>query len=164
MAQITLKGNPINTIGELPQKGSVAATFTLVKSDLSETTLADYKGKKTILNIFPSIDTGTCATSVRTFNKQASQLENTTVVCISQDLPFALGRFCGAEGITNVVTASAFRSSFANDYGLQLIDGPLKGLCARSVVVLDENGKVVYTELVKETTEEPNYTAALAAL
>ncbi len=165
MAQITLKGNPINTNGNLPEVGSSASDFTLTKLDLSAATLADFKGKKVILNIFPSVDTGTCATSVRTFNKSAASLENTTVMCISQDLPFAQARFCGAEGIENVVMASGFRNpEFAENYGVKIVDGPLNTLCARSIVVLDENGIVKHTELVPETVDEPNYEAALAAL
>lgn len=164
MAQITLKGNLVNTNGELPAIGSKAPQFTLTTSGLAASSLADYAGKKVILNIFPSIDTGTCATSVRTFNSKASALENTVVLCISADLPFAHGRFCGAENITNVSTLSTFKSNFAADYGLKIIDGPLEGLCARSIVVLDENGTVKYTELVAETVDEPNYDLALKNL
>ncbi len=164
MAQITLKGNPINTVGNLPTVGNKAPNFTVVKSDLSEKNLTDFEGKKVILNIFPSIDTGTCATSVRTFNQKATSLDNTVVLSISVDLPFALNRFCGAEGIDKVETLSAFRSDFAEVYGVKLIDGPLKGVCARSIVVLDENGTVLYTELVSETVNEPNYEAAIAVL
>lgn len=164
MAQITFKGSPIHTIGELPAKGSPAPDFTLVKQDLSETSLADYKGKKLVLNIFPSIDTGVCATSVRTFNEKAAGLTNTVVLCISMDLPFAQARFCGAEGITNVVTASAFRSVFGDHYGVILADGPLAGLLSRAVVVVDEAGKVIYAEQVPEIAQEPDYDAALAAL
>ncbi len=165
MAQITLKGNPIHTIGELPKSGTRANNFLLVKSDLSEVKLSDFHGKTVILNIFPSVDTGTCAMSVRQFNSRAASLDNTVVLCISADLPFAQSRFCGAEGIENVVMLSTFRNeSFAVDYGIKLIDGPLKGLNARSIVVIDENGMVKYTELVAETTHEPNYDAAVAAL
>lgn len=164
MAQITLKGNAINTNGNLPAVGTQAPNFTAVKNDLSEVSLAELKGKRVILNIFPSVDTGTCATSVRTFNKKASELENTTVVCVSADLPFALGRFCGAEGIEDVITSSTFRSDFAENYGVKIIDGPLQGVCARSIVVLDEEGKVLHTELVSETVDEPNYDAAIAVL
>lgn len=165
MAQITLKGNPINTNGNLPTAGGIAPDFTLVKSDLSEVSLSDYEGKKVILNIFPSVDTGTCATSVRTFNAKASSLDNTVVLCISADLPFAHGRFCGAEGIDKVETLSTFRNSdFSKNYGIEIVDGPLKGLNARSVVVIDEDGKVKYTELVSETVEEPDYEAALSIL
>jgi thiol peroxidase len=164
MTQITLKGNPINTIGELPQKGTKLPNATLVKGDLSEIDFQSFSGKRLILNIFPSVDTGTCATSVRTFNKKVSELENTQVLCISMDLPFALNRFCGAEGIDKVMTLSAFRSDFADVFGLKLISGPLKGLCSRSIVVADENGNVIYTEQVPETTQEPDYESAIAAL
>ena len=164
MATITLKGNPFSTQGDLPAVGSQAPAFTLVKSDLSEVTLASLAGKKVVLNIFPSIDTGTCAMSVRKFNESASSLDNTQVVCVSADLPFAAGRFCGAEGINNVITGSSFRSSFGSDYGVTITNGPLAGLLSRSVVVIDEKGKVLYTEQVAETVNEPNYDAALAAL
>lgn len=165
MAQVTLKGNPVNTNGNLPENGSIGADFLLVKTDLSEGKLTDFKGQKVILNIFPSIDTSTCATSVRTFNEKASDLDNTVVLCISKDLPFAQARFCGAEGIENVHMLSTFRNdSFANDYGIAILDGPLKGLTARSIVVIDEEGKVKHSELVGEIVDEPNYDAALAAL
>jgi thiol peroxidase len=164
MATVTLKGNPFNTNGNLPGKGSKAPAFKLVKTDLSEVSSADLAGKRIVLNIFPSIDTPTCATSVRTFNAQASALANTVVVCASQDLPFALGRFCGAEGLTNVIPASAFRSNFASDFGVKMVDGPLAGLTARAVVVLDTDGSVLHTELVSEVAHEPNYDAALKAL
>ena len=164
MASITFKGNPVDTIGNLPAIGDSAPDFTLVKQDLSEVSLADFKGKKLILNVFPSIDTGTCATSVRTFNQQASDLENTVVLCVSMDVPFALGRFCGAEGIENVVAPSGFRSTFGSDYGLTFSAVPFLGLYSRCVIVIDEEGKVIYTEQVAETTEEPNYASALGAL
>ncbi|WP_111643274.1 thiol peroxidase [Marinimicrobium alkaliphilum] len=164
MAKVTLKGNPFNTNSDLPAKGSQAPGFTLVKSDLSEISLSDVKGKRVVLNIFPSVDTPTCAQSVRTFNEKASGLDNTTVICVSQDLPFAQARFCGAENLDNVVPASAFRSSFAKDYGVAMVDGPLTGLCARAVVVLDTDGKVVHTQLVGEVADEPDYDAALKAL
>ncbi len=165
MAQITLKGNPINTVGELPQIGTQAKDFQLVKTDLSVASLSDYKGSRVVLNIFPSIDTGTCATSVRKFNEKASSLENTKVLCISRDLPFAQNRFCGAEGLENVVNLSDFKdNSFGNSYGLSIVDGPLAGLHSRAVIVLDENGVVKYTELVPEIVDEPNYEAALASL
>jgi thiol peroxidase len=166
MATVTLQGElKINVGGELPAVGSVASDFTLVKGDLSEVSLKDFKGKKVLLNIFPSIDTGVCAASVRQFNKDAAGLENTVVLGVSVDLPFAAGRFCAAEGIDNVVTVSAFRNpEFAASYGVLMVDGPLKGLLARSVVVVDADGKVAYTELVPEVTQEPNYNAALAAL
>jgi thioredoxin-dependent peroxiredoxin len=164
MATVTLKGNPIETVGNLPAAGSSAPKFTLVKHDLSEAQLTDYRGKKLILNIFPSIDTGTCAMSVRAFNQKAAALENCAVLCVSKDLPFALKRFCGAEGIENVETGSAFRSTFGEDYGLTFTTGPLTGLLSRAVVIINEDGKVIYTEQVSETANEPNYEAALAAL
>jgi thiol peroxidase len=165
MAKITLKGNPVETVGELPAVGSQAPDFTLVKQDLSELTLDSLKGSRVVLNIFPSVDTGTCATSVRKFNEKAGGLQNTQVVCVSADLPFALGRFCGAEGIKNVSTASVFRSpEFGEAYGLRFKNGPLKGLLSRCIVVIDENGKVLHTEQVGEIVNEPNYDAALATL
>lgn len=165
MAKITLKGNPVNTSGNLPQKGSIAPGFSLVKSDLGSLTLADLKGKKLILNIFPSLDTSVCAMSVRKFNELAAGKPNVTVLAISKDLPFAHGRFCTTEDIKNVVTLSGFRdSSFGKAYGVDIIDGPLAGLYARSVVVIDENGKVAYNQLVPETTTEPDYDASLASL
>ncbi len=155
----------MNTAGELPQKGSMAPDFKAVKNDLSEIKLSDLKGKRVVINIFPSIDTGVCAASVRRFNKEASELKNTVVLCLSQDLPFAQARFCGAEGLTNVVTVSTFRNpEFNQGYGMLLKDGPMAGLMARSVVAVDEGGKVIYTELVGEVTNEPNYEAALACL
>ena len=156
MATITLKGNEIQTSGNLPLVGTKAADFKLVAGDLSKKSLSDFKGSKLILNIFPSIDTGTCATSVRTFNKTAADLENTKVLCVSRDLPFAQGRFCGAEGIENVVMLSDFISGeFGNNYGLNIINGPLEGLNSRSIVIIDENGTVIYTEQVSETVDEP---------
>lgn len=165
MATISLQGNPIETVGDLPKIGANAPDFTFVKKDLSETKLSDYKGKKLILNIFPSIDTGTCATSVRKFNQEAANLKNTEVLCVSADLPFASARFCGAEGIDKVSSVSVFRSpEFGQDYGVQIKTGPLSGLLSRSVVVIDESGKVVYTEQVSEIIDEPNYAPALAAL
>ena len=165
MAQITLQGNAIETIGTLPAKGAAAPAFTLVKTDLSEATLADYKGKKVVLNIFPSIDTSVCAASVRQFNKAAGENANTVVLCISADLPFAAGRFCETEGLKNVETLSVFRApAFGKDYGVTITTGPLAGLLARAVVVIDEAGKVVYTELVPEIVQEPDYAGALAAL
>lgn len=164
MATVTLKGNKFNTIGSLPKVGDQAPAFTLVNGDLSETSLADFAGSKLILNIFPSVDTGTCATSVRSFNQKASELDNTKILCVSADLPFAAARFCGAEGIENVATGSSFRSSFGEDYGVAFVDGPLSGLLSRSIVVIDEQGVVVYNEQVSETTEEPDYSAAIAAL
>jgi thiol peroxidase len=165
MAKITLKGTPIDTIGDLPKIGENAPGFTLTKRDLSETSLEDYKGKRIVLNIFPSIDTQVCATSVRRFNVEASKLENSVVLCVSADLPFAHERFCGAEGIEDVLSLSCFRSEkFGKDYGVKITSGPLTGLLSRAVVILDESGKVVYTEQVPEITQEPNYEAALAAL
>ena len=165
MAEITLKGNAINTIGNLPQKGSKAPGFTLVKNDLSETNLADYKGKKVLLNIFPSLDTAVCAASVRKFNEAAAKLDNTVVLSISKDLPFAHARFCSTEGIEDVVNASDFRTGkFGEDYGVTIVDGPMAGLLSRAVVVLDEDGKVVYTQQVPEIVDEPDYEAALNAL
>ena len=165
MATVTLKGNPIHTLGELPSKGSNAPEFTLTKNDLSTASLADYKGKKVVLNIFPSIDTGTCAQSVRQFNKDASGLENTVVLCISKDLPFAQARFCGAEGIENVEMLSDFRDgNFGKSYGLEFSDGPLMPLHSRAVVVVNEEGTVAYSEQVPEIVDEPNYTGALDAL
>lgn len=164
MATVTLQGNPFTTAGELPSVGSAAPDFTLVTADLSSVSLQDYTGSRLILNIFPSVDTGTCATSVRTFNKKASELNNTKVLCVSADLPFAAARFCGAEGIENVQTGSSFRGGFGSDYGVAFTNGPLAGLLSRSVVVIDENGKVIYTQQVSETVDEPDYDAALAVL
>jgi thiol peroxidase len=164
MAHVTLRGNQLTTNGDLPSVGSKAPDFTLTGSDLGDMTLDSLAGQKVILNIFPSLDTPTCATSVRTFNQKAAEREGTVVVCVSQDLPFAMTRFCGAEGIENVKVASGFRSSFVDDYGVRLEDGPLRGLSARAVVVLDESGTVTYTELVPEIAQEPDYESALAAL
>ncbi|MEJ1221716.1 thiol peroxidase [Sediminicola sp. 1XM1-17] len=165
MAAVTLKGNTINTLGELPALGTQAPNFNLTKTDLSLATLANYKGKKVVLNIFPSIDTGTCAQSVRQFNKEAAELNNTVVLCVSKDLPFAQARFCGAEGIDNVEMLSDFREgSFGKSYGLEFTDGPLQSLHSRAVVVIDEQGQVMYNELVPEIVDEPNYKAALEAL
>ena len=164
MATTAFKGTPIETSGDLPEVGAAAPAFTLVGKDLSDVTSDRFAGTRVVLNIFPSIDTGTCAMSVRTFNERASALENTTVVCASADLPFAQARFCGAEGIENVVTGSSFKTSFADDFGTRLVDGPLEGLNTRAVVVADADGTVLYTQLVGEITEEPDYDAALAAL
>ena len=165
MAQITLKGNPIHTSGELPKLGAAAPAFTLVKTDLAEATLKEFAGRRVVLNIFPSLDTSTCATSVRKFNALASTTPNTTVLCVSADLPFAANRFCTTEGLTNVVPASCFRNGeFGTAYGVALVDGPLRGLLARAIVVLDTAGKVLHTELVPEIGQEPNYDAALAVL
>ncbi|MBS0346876.1 MAG: thiol peroxidase [Proteobacteria bacterium] len=162
---VTLAGNPLPVDGDFPQKGQAAPAFTLVAKDLADTPLASFAGKRKVLNIFPSIDTPTCATSVRKFNQSASTLPNTVVLCISADLPFAQSRFCGAEGLENVVTLSTLRGSeFIKNYGVALAAGPLAGLTARAVVVLDENDKVLHSELVPEIKQEPNYDAALAAL
>ncbi|MCS6831957.1 MAG: thiol peroxidase [Flammeovirgaceae bacterium] len=165
MANITFKGNPIHTNGELPKVGSKAPDFVLTKADLTTSSLKDYLGKKVILNVFPSIDTGVCATSVRTFNAKASQLDNTVILCISKDLPFAQKRFCGAEGLDKVITLSDYKSGkFGDTYGLKIINGPLEALLARAVIVIDETGTVKYTELVPEIAQEPNYDKALSAL
>ena len=165
MAKITLKGNEINTIGNLPAIGSTAKDFSLIKTDLSVAKLSDFSGQQLILNIFPSVDTGTCAASVRNFNKEAANLENTKVLCISRDLPFAQNRFCGAEGIENVVMLSDFNTgSFGVAYGLNFETGPLAGLNSRCIVVISTKGIVTYTEQVAETTEEPNYEKALASI
>jgi thiol peroxidase len=164
MAEVTLGGNPVHTSGDLPAVGSPAPGSSLVGGDLAEFAIADYSGQNVILNIFPSVDTPTCATSVRQFNERAAGVDNTVVLCVSADLPFAQNRFCGAEGITNVKTASTFRSSFGADYGVTLTDGALAGVLARAVVVIDPDGNVKYTELVGEIAQEPDYDAALAAL
>jgi thiol peroxidase len=164
MATTAFEGNPVHSVGELPAQGSTAPAFELVGNDLSPVTSADHAGKRVVLNIFPSLDTGVCAMSVRRFNELAAGLENTVVLCVSNDLPFAQARFCGAEGIENVVVASGFRSTFGDDYGVRMTDGPLEGLLARSVVVLDPSGQVTYTQLVPEITTEPDYDAAVAAL
>jgi len=164
MAKLKFKGNPANTVGDLPKPGQSVSFSTLIKNDLSEVAIDKYAGKNKVLNIFPSIDTPTCATSVRKFNKDAAGLKNTVVLCVSMDLPFALTRFCGAEGITNCEALSAFRSSFGKDWGLTLADTPLAGLLARAVVVLSTENKVLYVELVPEIAQEPNYEAALKAL
>ena len=165
MALVTLKGGPIHTCGELPKVGTPAKPFNLVKTDLSTASLNDFAGQKLVLNIFPSIDTGTCAQSVRTFNVEASKLDNTKVLCISSDLPFAQNRFCGAEGIENVVMLSDYATSqFGKDYGVEMIDGPLFNLHSRAVVVIDTKGTIVHTEQVGEIVDEPNYTAALNAI
>ncbi|WP_339470901.1 thiol peroxidase [Pseudomonas sp. EL_65y_Pfl1_R83] len=165
MAQVTLRGNPVQVEGELPKTGTQAPDFTLTAGDLSDATLATFAGKRKVLNIFPSVDTPTCATSVRKFNAQANELTNAVVLCISTDLPFAQARFCGSEGLENVKNLSDFRDSdFAVDYGVSIADGPLKGLTARAVVVLDENDNVLHSELVSEIGQEPNYEAALAVL
>ncbi|NTY60137.1 thiol peroxidase [Mycolicibacterium sphagni] len=163
MAQITLRGNPINTVGDLPAVGAQAPTFDLTGTDLGSVESSQFGGKGLVLNIFPSIDTPVCAISVRTFNERAAAT-GAPVVNVSKDLPFAQKRFCGAEGIENVVTASAFRSSFGEDFGITIVDGPMAGLLGRAVVVVGADGKVTYTELVPEIGQEPNYDAALAAV
>ena len=164
MANIKFKGNPAHTSGELPKVGVKAPNFKLVRNDLSEISLEGYAGKNKVLNIFPSIDTGVCAASVRKFNTEVAKAPNTVVLNISMDLPFAQKRFCGAEGINNVETLSAFRSSFGKDYGLMMTDTPLQGLCSRAVVVLSADDKVLYTEQVADITMEPNYEQALKAV
>jgi len=165
MAHITLQGNEIQTNGSLPQIGRKAPNFTLTTNNLSQVSLHDYKNTRVILNIFPSIDTGTCAASVREFNKRASELPNTKILCISRDLPFAQARFCGSEGISNVETLSDFNTGkFGKDYGLQIVDGPLQGLHSRVVIVIDEQGIVTYTQQVPEIVDEPNYGHVLQAL
>lgn len=161
---ITLKGETIHTTGTLPETGVEAKDFTLVADDLSEKSLSDYKGKYVVLNIFPSINTGVCAASVRKFNEEAAGLDNTVVLGISKDLPFAQKNFCAAEGIENVVMLSDFRSDFGREYGVQLADGPMKGLLSRAVIVVDPQGKIIYEEQVPEIAQEPDYEAALAAL
>lgn len=164
MATTNLGGNPVNTVGDLPKVGTKAPSVSLVKGDLSELTSADLAGTRTVLNIFPSIDTPTCAKSVRAFNERAASLANTTVVCVSNDLPFAQNRFCGAEGISNVTTASSFRTDFGTAFGVTLADGKLHGLLARAVVVIDGDGTVLHSQLVPEIANEPDYDAAIAAL
>lgn len=164
MASITLKGNPVNTVGQLPAQGSSAKDFRLVRNDLSEVSLQSFAGKKKVLNIFPSIDTGTCAASVRKFNQEAAKLSDTVVLNISADLPFAQARFCGAEGIKNCETLSSFRSDFGKEWGLQIADSPLAGLLSRAVVTLSPENKVLYVEQVSEIVDEPNYQAAINSL
>ena len=164
MTKITFKGDEVHTVGSLPEVGEKARDFTLVATDLSDKSLSDYKGKSVILNIFPSINTGVCATSVRKFNEEAANLDNTVVLCISKDLPFAQAQFCGAEGIKNVEMLSDFRTTFGQDYGVELKDGPLRSLLSRAVVVINPEGDVVYKEQVPEIGQEPNYEAALKAV
>lgn len=165
MASVTLRGNAVQVGGELPRAGTSAPGFRLVGKDLKDMSLHDFAGKKKVLNIFPSIDTPTCATSTRKFNEKVAALKDTVVLCVSADLPFAMNRFCGAEGLENVVTLSSFREhGFARDWGVAIENGPLAGLCARAVVVLDAQNKVLHTELVGEIANEPNYEAALKAL
>ncbi len=165
MSTVTLKGNPVNTIGELPAVGTKAPEFSLVGSNLAEVKNSDFAGKRIVLNIFPSLDTATCAASVRRFNVEAAKLQDAAVVCVSKDLPFAHGRFCTTEGISNVTTASEFRSNaFGKNFGVMITDGPLQGLMARAVVVLDKEGTVLHSQLVSEITEEPDYQSALDSL
>lgn len=164
MATTALKGTPVQTVGELPAEGSSAPSFAITGTDLGDITSAGLAGSRVVLNIFPSVDTGVCAASVRRFNELAAGLDNTKVVNVSADLPFALGRFCGAEGIENVSSGSVFRSDFGTDYGVTMTDGPLRGLLARSVVVLDADGTVLHSQLVPDITQEPDYDAAVAAL
>jgi thiol peroxidase len=165
MATVTLKGNPVNTVGELPAVGSAAPDFNLVKTDLSSVSLGDFAGKNLILNIFPSVDTPTCATSVRRFNEEASKVANAAILCVSRDLPFAHKRFCGAEGIENVHAVSSFRdANFGSGYGVTLSDGPIADLFSRAIVVIDGEGKVVYTQQVAEIADEPDYAGALATI
>ena len=164
MAEITFRGNPINTVGELPAVGSPAPAFTLTGLDLSDVSVGDFAGKNVVLNIFPSIDTAVCAASVRTFNERAAALEGTAVLNVSADLPFAMGRFCGTEGIENVQSASVFRSDFGETYGVTIAEGPLAGLMSRAVVVVNGEGVVTYTEQVPEIGQEPDYESVIAAL
>lgn len=165
MASITLGGNKINTVGNLPAKGTKAKDFTLYKNDLSKASLADYAGKNIVMNIFPSVDTGTCAASVREFNERASKLDNTVVLCISRDLPFAQKRFCAAEGLENVVTLSDFNDGkFGKEYGLEITDGAFSGLHSRAIIVTNKDGEIIHTEHVSEIADEPNYEAAIAAI
>jgi thiol peroxidase len=161
---ITLGGNTIHTVGKLPAVGTTVKDFTLTGIDLKDKTLADFKGKYVIMNIFPSVNTGVCSKSVRKFNEDAAGLTNTTVLCISKDLPFAQKQFCGAEGIDHVVMLSDFRTDFGNAYGVQIADGPMKGLLSRAVIVVDPTGKIVYEQQVPEIGQEPNYAAAIAAV
>lgn len=165
MAKISFKGGEVNTIGELPKKDTQAPNFKLVTGQLAEVSLSDYKGKTVVLNIFPSLDTSVCAASVRKFNQEAAKLNNTVVLAVSADLPFAAGRFCTAEGIENVTPVSVFRSpEFGKDYGVLMTDGPLKGLLARAVVIIDPKGNISYIELVPEITQEPNYQTAINSI
>lgn len=163
MATTHMKSTPVQTVGDLPEVGAPAPDFTLTGADLSPVTLQELRDRRVILNVFPSLDTGVCAASVREFNSRATDLEDTTVLAVSADLPFAAARFCSAEGIENVRSGSVFRSSFGDDYGVTMVDGPLEGLLARAVVVVDAEGVVRHAQLVPEITEEPDYEAALAA-
>ena len=164
MASVTLQGNPFSTVGELPAVGTQSPGFELAAADLSDLTLESLAGKRVILNVFPSVDTPTCATSVRKFNEKAAELDNTVVLCVAADLPFAMARFCGAEGLDNVHVGSTFRSSFGESYGVTFKDGPLKGLLSRAVIVVDTDGSVLHAQQVAEIADEPDYDAALAVL
>lgn len=164
MATTAFKGSPVQTSGDLPQVGAKTPEFSLCGTDLSDVSAASFAGKKIILNIFPSVDTGVCAASVRTFNKEAAELSDAVVLNVSADLPFGMARFCGAEGLEDVHNASSFRSEFGDDFGVTMTDGPLRGLLARSVVVVDAEGTVLHSELVADITQEPNYEAALGAV
>jgi thiol peroxidase len=165
MAQVAFKGNPVHTAGSLPKIGAIAPDFKIVRTDLSPLSLSEFAGKRVVLNIFPSIDTSVCATSVRKFNSEADKLGNAVILCISRDLPFAQKRFCGAEGLNNVIMGSEFRdSSFSDAYGVRIVDGPLAGLLSRAIVVVNESGKIVYTEHVADIAQEPDYSKALAAV
>ena len=165
MSEVTFKGEPVQTVGELPESGTEAPPFSLTRTDLSDVSLADFAGKTILLNIFPSIDTPVCAASVRRFNAEAAGFADTVVLCVSVDLPFAHGRFCEAEGLTDVVTLSAFRSQdFGEMYGVRITTGPLRGLLARAIVIIDKSGTVSYTEQVREISQEPDYDAALRGL
>jgi thioredoxin-dependent peroxiredoxin len=164
MATTSLRGTPVHTVGDLPAVGDKAPAYALTGSDLAELSSDSFSGSRVVLNVFPSLDTATCAASVRRFNELASSLDNTVVVCASADLPFAMRRFCGVEGLEDVVTGSAFRSTFGTDFGVSMVDGPMRGLLARAVVVVDTDGSVLHTELVPSIGSEPDYDAAVAAL
>ncbi|MCM1066467.1 MAG: thiol peroxidase [Muribaculaceae bacterium] len=165
METVYFKGTPCHTYGNIPAVGTKAPCFSLVTKDLADIRCTDYEGKRVVLNVFPSLDTPVCAASVRRFNKEAAALDNTAVICVSMDLPFAMSRFCSAEGIENVIAASAFRSpTFSQQYGLQIVDGPLAGLLARAVIVLDEQHNVIFSDLVEEITNEPDYEGAISVL
>jgi len=165
METIYFKGTSVHTNGDIPAVGTTAPDFTLAGNSLEDVKLSDYKGKRVVLNIFPSLDTTVCAMSVRKFNQEAAKLDNTQVICISKDLPFAQGRFCTAEGIDKLIVASAFRANdFVKNYGLEMVDGPLAGLLARAVIVVDENGKIIFSDIVEEVANEPDYHGAISAL
>lgn len=164
MAKVTFQGNPIETVGDLPKMGENAPDFQLTKNDLSDVSLADFSGKIKVINIFPSVDTSVCASSVKEFNKRAESLGDTVILCVSADLPFASSRFCATEGLNNVISLSSFRSSFADDYGVRISEGPLKGLCSRAVIVIGKDNRVLYSEHVKEISQQPNYDEALKSI